>query len=338
MRAALRDAAESESAGHPALWISAYVGDLGSAEAKGDAVAKAAAWEPDAAYKAAYEAWKVAISDRHTHVEEMEAASPIIVGLAAETPLETAITLHYPYGVPIIPGSALKGLARSYARLVVSQREGGKGLAEGGEACKFLFGTQDRAGKVTFLDAWWVPRHGVQPLRQDMMTPHHMEYYSTKGAKSPVDTEDPVPVSFLHAEGRFLVALRCEDKAWREFAFRLLVEALADWGVGAKTAAGYGRLDLTPEAKWRAEAETRVDEAMIGRARQFNKDSVRGANFQAFLADLGKANEPTQREALGTVYPAVESAGLLGLRPRSKPQWVRDFEKWCERLGIGGKP
>ncbi len=160
MREALRAAVAPDPrghppAGHPALWVGAYVSDLGSAEGKSDAVRKAAAWTPDDAYKAAYEGWKAAISDQHTHVEEMVAASPIIVGLAAETPIETAITLHYPYGVPIIPGSALKGLARSYARLVISQRQGGEGLAEGGEACKFVFGTQEQAGavKTTILPA-----------------------------------------------------------------------------------------------------------------------------------------------------------------------------------------
>ncbi len=158
--------------GHPALWIGAYVGDLRSDLTKSGVVKKAAAWTPDGAYEAAYEAWKKAITDEHTHVEEMVAASPVIVGLAAETPIETSITLHYPYGVPIIPGSALKGLARSYARLAVSQREGGEALAEGGEACKFLFGTQEQAGQVTFLDAWWAPTAGVKPLHQDVMTPH----------------------------------------------------------------------------------------------------------------------------------------------------------------------
>jgi len=171
-----------------------------------------------------------------------------------------------------------------------------------------------------------------------VMTPHHSKYYSSQGGESPADTEDPGPVGFLHAEGRFLVAVRCADAGWREFAFRLLVAALGDWGVGAKTGAGYGRLDLTPEAKWRAEAETRVDEAMIGRARQFNKDSVRAGGFQTFLKELRRANEATQREALPIILPAVQDAGLLRLRSRDKPQWVRDLEAWLRELGIGVDP
>jgi len=45
----------------------------------------------------------------------LRAASRVIVGLGAESVLETSIRLHRIYGFPIIPGSALKGLARAYA-------------------------------------------------------------------------------------------------------------------------------------------------------------------------------------------------------------------------------
>src|SRR5207302_10163433 len=40
----------------------------------------------------------------------------MIIGLGDESVLETAITLHRTYGVPYIPGSALKGLAAAYVR------------------------------------------------------------------------------------------------------------------------------------------------------------------------------------------------------------------------------
>src|SRR5437660_6750837 len=38
----------------------------------------------------------------------------LIVGLGGENILETGITLHHTYGVPMIPGTALKGLAAHY--------------------------------------------------------------------------------------------------------------------------------------------------------------------------------------------------------------------------------
>src|SRR5713226_261316 len=36
------------------------------------------------------------------------------VGLGGETVLETDLTLHHLYGIPYIPGSALKGLTKAY--------------------------------------------------------------------------------------------------------------------------------------------------------------------------------------------------------------------------------
>lgn len=45
----------------------------------------------------------------------LHAASRVVIGLGAESVLETSIRLHRVYGFPILPGSALKGLARSYA-------------------------------------------------------------------------------------------------------------------------------------------------------------------------------------------------------------------------------
>ncbi|MGH8652505.1 MAG: type III-B CRISPR module RAMP protein Cmr6 [Gammaproteobacteria bacterium] len=43
-----------------------------------------------------------------------EVKGRLIVGLGGENVLETGISLHHTYGVPIIPGSSLKGLAAHY--------------------------------------------------------------------------------------------------------------------------------------------------------------------------------------------------------------------------------
>ncbi len=45
----------------------------------------------------------------------------LIVGLGGKGVLETGITLHYITGLPIIPGSALKGLCRAYALLTLAE-------------------------------------------------------------------------------------------------------------------------------------------------------------------------------------------------------------------------
>jgi CRISPR-associated protein Cmr6 len=45
----------------------------------------------------------------------------LVVGLGGEHTLETAITLHRNYGIPIIPGSAVKGVARAYAFFTLAE-------------------------------------------------------------------------------------------------------------------------------------------------------------------------------------------------------------------------
>lgn len=46
----------------------------------------------------------------------------LIVGLGAKGPLEIGITLDYLTGLPIIPGSALKGLCRNYVLLTLAEK------------------------------------------------------------------------------------------------------------------------------------------------------------------------------------------------------------------------
>ena len=54
----------------------------------------------------------------------LRAASRVIVGLGAESVLETSIRLHRVYGFPILPGSALKGLTRAYALWEIATKLG----------------------------------------------------------------------------------------------------------------------------------------------------------------------------------------------------------------------
>ncbi len=52
---------------------------------------------------------------RGIHTFSAALAWRMVVGLGGESVLETDLTLHHLYGVPMIPGSALKGLTRAYA-------------------------------------------------------------------------------------------------------------------------------------------------------------------------------------------------------------------------------
>lgn len=48
----------------------------------------------------------------------------LAIGLGQTTVFETGLTLHHLYGVPIIPGSAVKGVTRAYALLEIAEKLG----------------------------------------------------------------------------------------------------------------------------------------------------------------------------------------------------------------------
>jgi CRISPR type III-B/RAMP module RAMP protein Cmr6 len=178
----------------------------------------------------------------------------LVIGLGGENVLETGITLHHTYGTPLIPGTALKGLASHYCDQVWGRRDKCQGFKRwrkgepGGDHHKTIFGTTDDSGHIIFHDAWITPETLVKSLQPDVMTPHHGDYYSDEsGNIPPTDFDDPNPVTFLSVVGTFHIAVSCdvpgtEGQKWAKLAFDLLTEALMEWGIGGKTNAGYGRL------------------------------------------------------------------------------------------------
>lgn len=176
----------------------------------------------------------------------------IVIGLGGENVLETGLTLHHTYGTPMIPGTALKGLASHYCDQVWGLADPGfkrwKKGESGGEYHKAIFGATDDSGHMIFYDAWITPETLCESLQLDVMTPHHGDYYSDKtGRVAPTDFDDPNPVTFLSVTGSFHVAVSCDvtekdGELWAKLAFDLLAEALREWGIGGKTNAGYGRL------------------------------------------------------------------------------------------------
>jgi CRISPR type III-B/RAMP module RAMP protein Cmr6 len=207
-------------------------------------------------YKAAHARWIDSFSQDGIHrAERLAVASRLVVGLGSENVLETGLRLHHTYGVPIIPGSALKGLASHYCHDVWGQRHdaaasgANKLFRRGGCYHSLLFGTTDDGGVITFHDAWVVPESLSGALRLDVMTPHHPKWQINQAP--PTDFDSPVPVSFLSVAGTFDIRLSWSGpaatptdraEAWTEMAMQLLREAVAEWGVGGKTSSGYGRL------------------------------------------------------------------------------------------------
>lgn len=189
----------------------------------------------------------------------------MIVGLGQSSILETSMMLDRITGIPVIPGSALKGLAASYALLCVLEKtkridevekiyqqflkQEITELPEHFEDYVRIFGCQGEVGKVVFLDA--VPTQ-APVLEPDIMNNHYPEYYGDKeGVQAPTPYQNPVPVYFLtlgrKSQFAFAVAGKDDQPKTQELvnkARQWLQAGLSDLGIGAKTAAGYGYLEI----------------------------------------------------------------------------------------------
>lgn len=151
-------------------------------------------------------------------------------------PDEARLALRAPYGVPVIPGSALKGLAVRWAR------RGDANAAADAPPPEMVFGAATGRGSVTILDA--IGNADVR-VEADVLTPHSGDYYA--GAAPPVDYLTPVPVTFLvvKAGSRFTTHITGSDRSAVDAAVEWLTAAIEEWGAGGKTSAGYGYMKVT---------------------------------------------------------------------------------------------
>jgi CRISPR-associated protein Cmr6 len=247
-RAALAgDGLETLQAPHPGLWLDRFIPRLGAAGGAGEhmeSTLRKLRVPPE--YRDFYRRWKQSLADLDPVTAKATVRGRMAVGLGGESVLETSISLHRTYGVPFIPGPALKGLAASVARKRTPEDSPWR---PGGEAFRIVFGVLEDSGFVTFHDALWEPdpTEPRLPLDRDVMTVHHADYYQGKGGP-PGDWDDPNPVAFVSARGTYLLVLS-GPKEWASAAMDLLTIGLREHGIGAKTAAGYGRLDVSWEPR-----------------------------------------------------------------------------------------
>jgi len=174
----------------------------------------------------------------------------LVVGLGNKAnPHEIGLALHGTYGWPVIPGSALKGLAAAWAESPGSGADpadvrrvlGGPPPGE-----RITTASPARMGTVRFLDA--MPDGEPAQVVLDVLTPHVKPYYDAlANGDSPVppaEYHNPVPVTFLTVRGGFAVDLWGTSGSDIDLARQWLVAAGEELGAGAKTAAGYGYLTL----------------------------------------------------------------------------------------------
>ncbi len=243
---------------HPGLLLTRFLacnvaGDNGDPEEKRSLLGAACAASRDpslvAFYRRAFDRWRTGLggvkaeADLHTHPH-----TRLVAGLGNKGVIEVGLRLHHTYGVPVIPGSALKGLASHFCHEVYGAAD--DRYLRGRQFHSLIFGTTDDGGVLCFEDAWMHP-DSLGPLDQgllaDVMTPHHQKW-QTDDSVAPTDFDSPVPVPFLSVAGRFHLAVcwqgpeHPQADAWTKRGLAILAEALKEWGVGGKTSSGYGRL------------------------------------------------------------------------------------------------
>ncbi|NTX41315.1 type III-B CRISPR module RAMP protein Cmr6 [Myxococcus sp. CA033] len=279
-------------------------------------------------YGVAYRRWLESLKQWHTATVTVRAVGRLLVGHGMASPTGVGLTLHHTWGVPMIPGSSLKGVLASYLRAKFEP-------VDVAEACRRLFGvpgdeatgTAASAGQVVFHDALWVHTPAeVGMLSRDVLTVHQRSWY--EGRDWPNDYDSPNPVAFLSVRpgGRFLVALSLAPGA-DEDSVRLLTwaaerlrEALSEWGVGGKTAAGYGRL-------------TSEEKTVIGPPRAVSRPSPLRDEFRAWV-EARREDETVQRKVLDEFEASwLERLSALPLAAREEcAQAVRSLVKKNPKL------
>ena len=220
-------------------------------------------------YQRAYGRWLEATSDDLRFEQQvLQIESRLFIGLSGSGMLETGCALHHSYGVPYIPGSAIKGVVNNFVR---------RHQTFDREICDALFGaaadpegeySDGLAGFITFHDAWWVPDSAKKPLIAEIVTSHHPDYYGHEGETPATDCDSPIPNAQIAVQGSFLFTLEA-PLGWQPLLKDMLMQALSRQGLGAKTRAGYGifRDDI--------EANKRLKSAQTARKVQREKEEVK---------------------------------------------------------------
>ncbi len=229
---------------------------------------------------------------------EAKAVAPFTTGLGNTHPLENGFAFLNPYGLPYLPGSGVKGVLRQAAHELANGEWGdtqgwreakGYAIKVGKETVPLsqldaLFGLESQdgdkthvRGALTFWDV--IPQIQGNSLMVEIMTPHQSHYY--QGGQSPHDSGQPTPISFLTVPpgSSFAFHVHCdlahlkrlapelaEGERWKTLLTAAFAHAFQWLGFGAKTAVGYGAMQVDEQAIAQAEAQRLAAEKKAARA------------------------------------------------------------------------
>lgn len=214
-----------------------------------------------------------------------------VTGMGNPHPVENGFTWHHTLGVPYIPGSAVKGLVRTWVELWMTfhdEKAKQETLMQwfGSDHKKAELRVQEaQTGGIIFFDAIPITK---PELTIDIMTPHMGKWYEAGGEISdinerpeavPADWHDPRPIQYLAVKkASFLFCIVPRNKEVAD-DLQTIMQALEDalvWlGAGAKTAVGYGQMKKDKTACKEQEQKLQQERAETQKKTEFEK-KIRG--------------------------------------------------------------
>lgn len=292
-------------------------------------------------------------------VMDATSVAPFTTGLGNEHPLENGFAFLNPYGLPYLPGSGVKGVLRQAARELASGDWGESGGWDDA-AITALFGlesedgeSEHQRGALRFWDV--IPQIKGKSLSVEIMTPHQKHYYQE--GETPHDCGQPVPISFLTLPpgSGFTFHLQCDralldslaswllqNEQWKTLLERAFEHAFSWLGFGAKTAVGYGTMQVDQQKKTeRAAARQRAREAEEERKRMEERAKL-PPEQQAIVAFEDQLHADTESKGKGLGTPlGAELRQLVEAAEHWEPQWRQQVQAITkdvfEYLGVNRK-
>jgi CRISPR type III-B/RAMP module RAMP protein Cmr6 len=258
--------------------------------------------------------------------------------------LENAgLCLHRNFGCPIIPGSAVKGIARHAAwcdwneeKDVVKKKNKALIIAEvfgfptnenslDAYAGELTGGGCKSSGKVCFFEAY--PTNKAE-AEVDILNVHHRGYYAGE-TEVALDNENPILCYFPTVKAGTEFAFRVlrlgnlSDENFKQ-AVKWLRIGLSQHGIGAKTAAGYGWFDI-PDDK----TEISVDESFLEylRSNYLREERPRA---DAFKKDYKKGKIVVDTD--GKMRAICQFMGYYKIKVGG--EWQQDINRMFKEFGM----
>ena len=245
-------------------------------------IVKIPAPKKDSLYALAFTRWVQTTSDTGRFATLAAGISGrLYTGLNSAGALETGISTSHTYGMPLIAGSSVKGIARSHAESL--------GLDKA--HLTVLFGDDSdsgslKSGALVWHDAWFIPSN-TPPFAAEIITTHHQEYYNGKQPEAD-EMESPIPNQQIATQGSFYFVIESAPgaQAWAAYAQNLLFQALQTQGAGSKTASGYGYFTV-------------ADNDVLGKIKHIQEEQQQALAAQQKAAEL--AAMPAHRQFIQTL-------------------------------------